>query len=484
MESQPARQFPAARGHAWPLLALICGLALSCAPVLGQPADSVVVPLGLDPRLKVDILLVVAHPDDESAFAGYLARAVLDEGRTAAVVYLADGIGGESVSGTEHGEALGAVRQMEARAALTRLGVSHVWFLGGRGVPSMNVLKSLASLDHGAFVERLIGLVRLTRPEVVLTWIPAALGDGGDHQASGVLATEAFGLAGDPAVYPTQLAAAGAWDLGGGEYGGLRPWQPKRLYFVTDGGGLDSGLDLAEAGPAYALTDVSPSRGVSYAALAATSAAEHRTQEGFLGLSEALDRGGDLSEALRAFEAYYGFPFFPDPTRFVLGASRVGGAPRGDLFAGITPGPIPFAPAERGAASPTGTVRLEVGGPLGFYSSFWSAHGLGHLAGLGTPTVWMRRDEPVLRVPLLLVNATPQRQVIRVTATLPEGWEAEGGVGSYEVSPHTTVPVEGRVRPQAGAEAVPGAITWEGRVGNALVSVVPVQVAFSPGLPQ
>src|SRR4051812_688060 len=33
-----------------------------------------------DPRFKVDILLIVAHPDDESAVSGYLARAAVTSG--------------------------------------------------------------------------------------------------------------------------------------------------------------------------------------------------------------------------------------------------------------------------------------------------------------------------------------------------------------------------------------------------------------------
>lgn len=457
---------------------------LLAVPVLAQSPETVAASRGLDPRFKVDLLLVVAHPDDESAFAGYLARAVLDEGRTAAVVYLADGVGGQSVSGTEHGRSLGYVRQFEARSALALLGIEKVWFLGGRGAFSTNVLKSLAGLEHGALVERLVDLVRLTRPEVILTWIPANLGDHADHQASGVLATEAYWRAGDPTAYPAQLAAAGAWDISAYEYGGLQPWQPKRLYFVTDGSALDPELDLAGSGPAYALSDPSPSRNVPYVELAARSAAEHRTQEGFLGLSEALARGTGLPQALADFEAFYGFPFFPDPIRFVLGAPGRGVTAGGDLFAGLPPAPSVFSPPMRTPESREDGPRVELGGVWSFYSAFWTAYELDHLAGLAPPTAWVRRDEPFLRVPLLLVNPTPQAQVIEITARLPAGWEAVAGPGSYVVPPHATVPVEGQVRMQARADTAPGTIVWGGWVQGRLAGSVPLRVAFSPGPPQ
>ena len=40
-----------------------------------------------DERYKVDILLVVAHPDDEGAATPYLARAIDDEHKRVAVVF-------------------------------------------------------------------------------------------------------------------------------------------------------------------------------------------------------------------------------------------------------------------------------------------------------------------------------------------------------------------------------------------------------------
>src|SRR5260370_11454444 len=160
-----------------------------------------------DARYKVDILLVVAHPDDEGAATPYLARA-LDEHKRMAVVFGTRGSSGAKEAGAEQAAALGAVREIEARNALTTMGITNVWFLDGKDTASQDVLQSLANWDHGASLEQLVRFVRLTRPEVILTFLPGTFigEDHGDHQASGVLATEAFDLTGDPTSFPEQLA--------------------------------------------------------------------------------------------------------------------------------------------------------------------------------------------------------------------------------------------------------------------------------------
>src|SRR5215468_7868248 len=161
-----------------------------------------------DERYKADIMVVVAHPDDEAAVTPYVARA-LDEHKRVAVVFGTRGSSGSNEAGAEQAAALGAVREIEARNALTTLGIKNVWFLSGKDTATQDVLVSLANWDHGETLEQMVRLVRLTRPEVILTFLPGTfIGENhGDHQASGVVSTEAFDLAGDPTVFPAQVAA-------------------------------------------------------------------------------------------------------------------------------------------------------------------------------------------------------------------------------------------------------------------------------------
>ena len=70
---------------------------LFLAPLLPRVAAQQPKPLTLpDERYKADILLVVAHPDDEGAVTPYLTRAIYDEHKRVAVVLaMRGGSGGD-----------------------------------------------------------------------------------------------------------------------------------------------------------------------------------------------------------------------------------------------------------------------------------------------------------------------------------------------------------------------------------------------------
>src|SRR5260221_3167994 len=182
-------------------------VALSASLISAQEPQKI---KGPDERYKVDILVVVAHPDDEGAVTPYLARAIYDLHKRVAVVYGTHGDSGGNNYGREHAAGLGDIREMEARESCARMGIKNVWFLDGKDTAPQNVLNSLANWHHGASLERLAELVRLTRPDVIITSLPGAfIGENhGDHQAAGVLATEAFDLAGNPVVFPSQISGA------------------------------------------------------------------------------------------------------------------------------------------------------------------------------------------------------------------------------------------------------------------------------------
>src|SRR6266851_5753566 len=115
---------------------LVVFLAVASQNSAAQAPQALPLP---DERYKVDLLLVVAHPDDEGAATPYLARA-LDEHKRVAVVFGTRGSSGANEAGAEQAAALGAVREIEARNALTTLGINNVWFLGGKDTATTKLL--------------------------------------------------------------------------------------------------------------------------------------------------------------------------------------------------------------------------------------------------------------------------------------------------------------------------------------------------------
>jgi LmbE family N-acetylglucosaminyl deacetylase len=375
-----------------------------------------------DDRYKVDILLVVAHPDDEGAATPYLARA-LDEHKRLAVVFGTRGSSGANEAGAEQAAALGAIREIEARNALGTLGVTNVWFLSGKDTASQNVLQSLANWDHGESLEQLVRLVRLTRPEVILTFLPGTFigEDHGDHQASGVLATEAFDLAGDSTVFPEQVA--GSTKRLEPFLENLRPWQPKKIYYFPDAEREDI---FRGKGPEYSVKEISNSSKQAYWRMALESFRSHQTQA-----KSFLDKLARMDEAqIEKMATSDGG--WSDTQKFVLGKSLVGGSVTGDIFEGITPGPIPFARPEISAEPARPELSVQLGGPYSFYAEFRHAHGLIHLPHPEPPEIALQGHTTMV-IPLWVRNRTGKTQEISLAASLPAGWTLLSGTGKFSV---------------------------------------------------
>lgn len=375
-----------------------------------------------DDRFKADILLVVAHPDDEAGGTMYLAKA-MDQGKRVAVIFCTRGGNGSNQAGPEQAAALADEREIEARRAVSVLGVSNVWFLNGRDTATQDVLESLASWGHGARLEEFVRLVRLTRAEVILTMMPGTfLGeDHGDHQACGVIATEAFDLAGDPTVFPEQLAAPKRRLEPYLE--NLRAWQPKKLYFYPDG---EDDTMFRGKGPEYSVTELSKTARKAYWRLAIESFEAHQTQA-----KSYLDELAKLDEA--QLEKRAKSEGWTDPERFVLGKSLVGGSVTGDVFEGIKPGAIPFLRLELPREPARPDVSMELAGPWNFYDDFRREHGLTHLWHPEPPEIALQAGS-VLVIPLWLRNQTAATREFSVSADAPGGWKVQSGTGTYEVA--------------------------------------------------
>ena len=382
-----------------------------------RAADPPWTPPPPDPRFKVDLLLIVAHPDDDTLAGTYLAKLRFDGGKKVGVVFATRGDAGGNQVGAERASSLGLAREMEARADLASLDIDLVWFLGGRDTPTQNPLVSLGNWDHGHTLAEAVRLVRMTRPEVILTWLPRpVVGENhGDHQAASILATEAFDLAGDPTIFPSQVASSSATLEPRLE--NLQAWQPKKLYFMSD---ASDTRFMDGHGPSYPITEISPSRKAPYWELALAQVKAHRTQ-----FAAQYDRimAASAADRARLITGNPGGEGLIDPLRFVLGKSLVGGTPTGDVFEGITAEPV--TRRDSGVRREARTAAIGLGSQWHFYPQFWRAHGLSHMPDL-EPAMGPFEPGQVVRVPVRVVNEASANRDITLTAVLPSGWKEWG----------------------------------------------------------
>jgi LmbE family N-acetylglucosaminyl deacetylase len=397
-------------------LAMFIGSLSGSGPVLANTKSA-------DDRFKADILVVVAHPDDEGAVTPYLARAIYDLHKRVAVVFGTHGGSGANNYGVERAGALTDIREIEAREACARLGITNVWFLDGKDTASQNVLNSLANWGHGANLEKMVELIRLTRPDVVITSLPGVfMGENhGDHQATGVIATEAFDLAGSETVFPSQLA--GASPKREIYLENLNPWQPKKLYYFAD---AQDDRQFAGTGPAYSITEVSPSQKKPYWKLALHAAMTHLTQ-----YPEDIERISKLSDA--EIEKLMSDPqqgWWSNPETLIFGKSFYASQPTDDVFANLEGKPAACA-GPSPVAQPGGDITIELGGPWSFYRQFRKDHCLGDLPLAKVPEIAIKNGS-TLGVPLTIHHDRKELE-INVSVTAPNGWKVTSGTGKLKL---------------------------------------------------
>ncbi|WP_242907361.1 sugar-binding protein [Actinomadura terrae] len=229
---------------------LSAALAASALALASPPAQAAPGPAGA-PSAKggapsgdgrLDVLFVGAHPDDEAGTLSTLGQwNEFDKARTG-VLTVTRGEGGGNAAGNEEGPALGLLRENEERRAVGKAGVTDIHYLDKVDFYyTVSTPLTAKTWDHDKSLEKVVRLVRETRPKVIVTMVPAPLpGQHGNHQMAARLATEAYFAAADPKAYPAQLREEG-----------LSTWAPGRI-FQTGGASGPTGEACA--------TDLKPSR--------------------------------------------------------------------------------------------------------------------------------------------------------------------------------------------------------------------------------
>jgi hypothetical protein len=241
---------------------------------------------------------------------------------------------------------------------------------------------------------------------------------------------------------------------------GLRPWQPKKIYYVSDATHFDF---LKGNGPEYPTSDVSPSRKIPYSRVAVEAWSHYKTQNDFTDVQ--------LKE------------FTEMPVRFIFGKSLVGGTVTSDVLEGITPAPIPYVRA-RGYEPPPAGLRLELGGPWAFYREFWLAHNIEQLAKLYAPEAQVAPGD-TLWVPLLIRNNTDSTQQVTLHAGLPAGWSSKPEATAYTIAAHDSYSIQLTITPSAAHKGTWQTLTWNADGGGQKMAPVALRVSVvGNGLPQ
>lgn len=192
--------------------------ALSTTGLALTPAERALAEEAPD-TVKLDVLFIGAHPDDESGTLAALGQWNEFHGMRVGVITATRGEGGGNAVGLEEGPPLGMLREAEERDAVHLAGIAHVYNLDAVDfyyTASAPLSREVWGGDE--LLGRVVRVVRATRPEVIVTMNPSAVeGNHGNHQQAAMYAMEAYLSAGDPESFPEHLEE------------GLAPWTPDRI---------------------------------------------------------------------------------------------------------------------------------------------------------------------------------------------------------------------------------------------------------------
>lgn len=257
-----------------PLAAAVALALCASAPISAQvtplPHDEGSIGLGLALRhLPTDgaVLYVTAHPDDENN--GVLVALNRGRGLNTALLTLTRGDGGQNEIGEELFQAIGVLRTEELNAVHRYDNAAQYFSRAFEFGYSFSVEETLDKWGKDEILRDVVRVIRIVRPDVILTMPREAPGGGQHHQTSARLAAEAFRAAADPARYPDQIAA------------GLRPWQARKIYEAASGspGAGEGGPEMKAARTTPISTaDYDPLLGMSWLQFGTLARCNHLCQ--------------------------------------------------------------------------------------------------------------------------------------------------------------------------------------------------------------
>jgi LmbE family N-acetylglucosaminyl deacetylase len=134
--------------------------------------------------MKRSILLVFAHPDDESSGVSGTVKKYTQQGVPVDLITATRGEKGSRV-GVPANMDTGTVREEELRAAAAIIGIRNIYLLG-------YVDGELDKADINEVVSKITDIMRRVEPEIVITFGPDGISGHSDHITIGKAATRAF----------------------------------------------------------------------------------------------------------------------------------------------------------------------------------------------------------------------------------------------------------------------------------------------------
>lgn len=254
------------------LVTLLFPLALSAQIT---SLNSAQIKQGLE-RLSVlgSVLYFAAHPDDENTrLIAWLAQ---EQKYRTAYLSLTRGEGGQNLIGTDLGVDLGLIRTQELLAA-RHIDKGEQFFSSAYDFGfSKTHQETFKFWDKEKVLSEAVYIIRKLQPDVIITRFPPdKRGGHGHHQASAILAHEAFIAAADPKRFPEQLKT-------------VQIWQATRLVWNTANfGGMNN---TSEDQLKIDIGAYNPLLGQSYGEIAALSRSQHKSQ----GFGAASTRGQQI----------------------------------------------------------------------------------------------------------------------------------------------------------------------------------------------
>src|SRR6476469_3321921 len=166
------------------------------------------------------VLYMAAHPDDENTrLMTYFSK---EKQYRTGYMSLTRGDGGQNLIGDEQGIELGLIRTQELLAA-RRIDGAEQFFSRAYDFGFCKTAKeAMETWGHDKILSDIVWVIRKFQPDVIITRFPGDERAGhGHHQASEILAKEAFFAASDSTKFPEQF-----------KYG-VHPWQAKRIVWNT-----------------------------------------------------------------------------------------------------------------------------------------------------------------------------------------------------------------------------------------------------------